>query len=152
MRSRAGRRGDQRATVPAVLRVSDAERRVVVDELGRHYADGRLTADELQERLTEAWRSRTDGDLALALRELPALPAAPAAPAEVAMRPRRRPRLRVSIHAALAASGVYLAWTVEATGPTPGDQWPLALGVAWGAVVAAHAGIAWSGREVAHAG
>jgi uncharacterized protein DUF1707 len=131
-----------------VLRVSDAERRVVVDQLGRHYADGRLTAGELQERLAEAWRSRTDDDLALALRELPSLPVAVAAP----LRPRwRRPPLPVATHAAVAASGVVLAWTVEATGRTPGDQWPLALAVAWGAAVAAHAGIAWSGRQLAHA-
>jgi hypothetical protein len=131
-----------------VLRVSDAERRVVVDELGQHYADGRLTADELQDRLAEAWRSRTDHDLAVALRELPALPALPAAPAPPVW-PRWRPRLRVSTHAAVAASGVLLAWTAEATGTTPGDQWPLALAVAWGAGLAAHAGLAWSGRELA---
>jgi hypothetical protein len=131
-----------------MVRVSDAERRVVVDELGRHYADGRLTADELQERVTEAWRSRNDDDLALALRELPEPAAAPVAP----VWPGWRPRLPISTHAVVAGSGVFLAWTVEATGRTPGDQWPLALALAWGAALAAHAGIAWTGRRVASTG
>jgi hypothetical protein len=126
-----------------VLRVSDAERRVVVDELAQHYADGRLTADELQERLTEAWRSRTDHQLAVALRELPALPAVRGVP----VWPRWRPRLRVSTHAAVAVAGVIAAVTYEGAGSTPGDQWPLALAAVWGAGVAAHAGIAWFGRS-----
>ena len=124
---------------------------MVVDELSRHYADGRLSADELQERLSEAWRSRTDHELAVALRELPAVPATPVAPA-LAVWPRWRPRLRVSTHAAVASAGVITAWTVEAAGETPGDQWPLALAAAWGAVVAAHAGLARFGRQLVQEG
>lgn len=131
-----------------MVRVSDDERRVVVGELGRHYADGRLTAGELQERLAEAWRSRTDDELSRALRELPALPAAPGTPA----RPRWRPRLRVSTHATVAAAGVIAAVTYEGAGSTPGDQWPMALAVVWGAGVAVHAGIAWFDRQVAQGG
>ena len=45
-----------------------------------------------------------------------------------------------------AAAGVATAWTIEATGPTPGDQWPLALGITWAAVLAAHATGAWLRR------
>jgi hypothetical protein len=48
----------------------------------------------------------------------------------------------------VASAGVIAAWTVEAAGTTPGDQWPLALAVSWGAAVAAHAGVARFGRQL----
>ena len=45
------------------IRVSDVERRAVVEKLGLHYADGRLTLEELRERTVEAWSARTDAEL-----------------------------------------------------------------------------------------
>jgi len=36
------------------IRISDAEREHVVERLREHYADGRLTSDELDERVTAA--------------------------------------------------------------------------------------------------
>ena len=128
----------------AGIRVSDAERRVVVDRLGEHYADGRLTVEELRARTVEAWAARTDADLAVALRELPVLAAE--APQEAPPRWRFRGP-GVPAHAALAAAGVTAAWAVEAGGSTPGDQWPLALGVVWGAGLAVHAAGAWLRRQ-----
>jgi len=53
-------------------RASDADRDRVLDLLGTHYAHGRLTLDELSERLDEAYWARTDQDLEHTLRELPA--------------------------------------------------------------------------------
>ena len=126
------------------VRVSDAERRVVVEELGLHYADGRLTLEELRARTVEAWGARTDAELAVVLRELPVPSSPPLGPALV---PWRIPRLSAGAHALVAAAGVTTAWAIEATGPTPGDQWPLAMGVAWAAVLAAHAGF---GRFTRH--
>jgi hypothetical protein len=51
--------------------ITDADRERVVRELTRHCGDGRLTLDELEERVGEAWAASTREELQLALRELP---------------------------------------------------------------------------------
>src|SRR5437660_604274 len=53
------------------LRASDEERERAVEELRRHYAAGRLTAVELEERVAHAYRARTRGDLVRAFEALP---------------------------------------------------------------------------------
>jgi hypothetical protein len=45
----------------------------VVDELQRHYIEGRLTSEELGERVSQALSARTFGDLANLLTDLPTL-------------------------------------------------------------------------------
>lgn len=78
--SRAGRSG---------LRVSDAERDVVVAELGEHFQAGRLDQAEFDERVTQALTARTGRDLDVLLADLPPAQDAPsAAPSD-----QRRPRL-----------------------------------------------------------
>jgi hypothetical protein len=119
-----------------VVRASDTERQAVVELLIGHFGDGRLTMEEVEERITEAWEARTDADLAFALRELPVGPAV-----DRERHPRRRfPRITLPAHALIAASGVSVAYAIEMTGPTPGDQWPFALSIAWLAGLACHAG------------
>ena len=57
-------------------RASDADRARVAGLLQRHFADGRLSVEELEERLAEVYSARTLGQLEGAdgpLRELPAL-------------------------------------------------------------------------------
>jgi Domain of unknown function (DUF1707) len=63
------------------MRASDADRDRVVDVLRVAAGDGRLTADELDERLEAALSSRTLGELAELTADLVAAPAAPAGPA-----------------------------------------------------------------------
>jgi hypothetical protein len=53
------------------FRASDADRDRVADALREHYAAGRLTADELDERLTTALNARTLGELNRVLTDLP---------------------------------------------------------------------------------
>jgi uncharacterized protein DUF1707 len=55
----------------AVL-VGDRERDRAAHELARHYREGRLTADELAQRLETALRARNGAQLRAALKELPA--------------------------------------------------------------------------------
>jgi hypothetical protein len=55
------------------LRVGDADRKAVVDELQRHYVEGRLNSEELGERVTHALAARTFGDLRDLLADLPAI-------------------------------------------------------------------------------
>jgi hypothetical protein len=56
----------------AHLRAADADRERTASELGRHYAEGRLTAEELSDRLEVAYSARTLGELAAVVRDLPA--------------------------------------------------------------------------------
>jgi hypothetical protein len=60
------------------VRVSQAERDEVATVLGRHYADGRLSVGEYEERVSAALEARTGRDLDGLLSDLPALPAAEA--------------------------------------------------------------------------
>jgi Domain of unknown function (DUF1707) len=56
------------------IRVGDAEREETASQLRDHYADGRLTLDELNERLDEAFAAKTRADLNGVLRDLPVVP------------------------------------------------------------------------------
>jgi Domain of unknown function (DUF1707) len=55
------------------VRIGDAERDTATAELGDHYAAGRLTLDELHERVTLALSARTRGQLTRVMRDLPSL-------------------------------------------------------------------------------
>jgi hypothetical protein len=53
------------------MRVSDAEREAAAAELREHFASGRLTQDELDERLTAVFAAKTRGDLSGLFTDLP---------------------------------------------------------------------------------
>jgi hypothetical protein len=53
------------------LRVSDADRNAVAEELARHYGDGRLNAEEFEQRLDHAMSATTYQDLGGLLADLP---------------------------------------------------------------------------------
>ena|SRR5262245_5543619 len=71
------------------LRVSQAERDEVVALLAGHFADGRLTVEEYEERVEAALAARTGRDLEPLLEDLPAAERPP-----VRARARRRPEPR----------------------------------------------------------
>lgn len=54
------------------VRIGDAERDEALDKLGDHFAAGRLTREELDERTEKAMGARFDGDLEALFRDLPA--------------------------------------------------------------------------------
>ena len=56
---------------PHALRIGDAERDAAAADLGEHYAAGRLTFDELSERLDAAFSAKTFGQLARIMADLP---------------------------------------------------------------------------------
>jgi len=56
---------------PAAVRVSDADRDRVAARLQHHYAVGRLTLPELQERVALVYRARTRGQLDAVSADLP---------------------------------------------------------------------------------
>ena len=53
------------------VRVGDADREAVAAQLREHYADGRLTLEELNERLDQAFAAKTKADLNIVMRDLP---------------------------------------------------------------------------------
>ena len=53
------------------IRVSDAERERVAARLREHFAEGRLSQEELDERLSAALSAKTEGDLRRVMADLP---------------------------------------------------------------------------------
>jgi hypothetical protein len=53
------------------VRVGDADREAVAAQLREHYADGRLTLEELNERLDQTFAATTKADLNMVMRDLP---------------------------------------------------------------------------------
>ena len=118
------------------LRVGDAERGQVIDQLAEHHAAGRLTLPEFEERMTSAWTARTGAELETLVRDLPTLagpaPRAPAVP---------RPRLDGQLRTYLAVIALlWLIWLVTGAG-YPWPIWPM---LGWGIGVAGHQGRAWA--------
>lgn len=86
------------------LRASDGERQEVGALLSRHFTDGRLDRDELDERLGAAMRATTRGELAALLFDLPALESAPPP-----VLPQRRSRRLAALALALPLLAVPLS-------------------------------------------
>jgi hypothetical protein len=55
----------------AELRCSDADRERTVATLRRHHEDGRITTDELEERIAAAWGAKLVSELASLVADLP---------------------------------------------------------------------------------
>jgi hypothetical protein len=55
------------------IRVGDAERETIVNELREHFATGRLTQEEFNERVDQAFAAKTRGDLKAVMRDLPSV-------------------------------------------------------------------------------
>lgn len=110
------------------LRASDADRERLADELRAHAVAGRLSTDELEERLEGAYAARTTGELDALRRDLPATPESLA----VAARERRAQLVRRTIQETGGSLGAFVICTVIwiASGAS-GFFWPLfvALGV-----------------------
>ena len=53
------------------VRVGDADREAIAAQLREHFADGRLTLDELNERLDQTFAAKTRADLNVVMRDLP---------------------------------------------------------------------------------
>jgi hypothetical protein len=79
------------------MRVSDADREHVAERLREHFAEGRLTSEELDERVAAALSAKTARELRAVMADLPEPAPAGQPPASWAARPvfayRRGPRL-----------------------------------------------------------
>jgi hypothetical protein len=54
-----------------MLRIGDAEREAAAADLGEHFVAGRLTLDELRERLGDVFAAKTQGQLSRIMADLP---------------------------------------------------------------------------------
>jgi hypothetical protein len=104
------------------LLASDAEREHHAELLREHAAQGRITVDELDERLDRVYAARTHGELAPVVADLPA-PQRPRPPRRAPSR--RRPEL-----AAFLAVNLMLIVIWAATGA--GYFWPIWPILGWG--------------------
>ena len=105
-------------------RASDADRERVAERLRVAAGEGRLTAEELEERLERALSARTEEELTPLLADLPA-------PAPAAPRPARRRAAPLGAHArAYVAVSVLLVAIWAFTGA--GYFWPIWPILGWG--------------------
>lgn len=113
------------------LRASDEQRDRAAAEIREHFAAGRLSGEELDDRVQAAYAARTQGELNALLADLPKLPATRAEQkAEIAQR--RRELQRRLLQEAGGGSGAFIVCTVIwlASGAS-GFFWPIlvALGI-----------------------
>jgi Domain of unknown function (DUF1707) len=104
------------------IRVADADRERVAEQLRRAAGEGRLAPEELEERLEAAFAARTQADLAPLVADLPA---------ESPPRPRspRRARSSGELRAFVATSVVLVAiWALTGMG----YFWPVWPILGWG--------------------
>jgi DNA-binding PadR family transcriptional regulator len=117
--TRTNHQGTSR-TIDDRIRTSDADREHATARLRDHYAEGRLTREELDERVTAALNARTFGDLRRVMADLPG--PRPALRQARTLHPAARPRPVLGRRgplilplAAVALLGVLLI---------PGGRWP----------------------------
>ena len=119
-------------------RASDAEREHHAELLREHAAQGRLTVDELDERLDRVYAARTLGELTPVVADLPAL-----SPRE---RPaRRRARTTRPEVVAYLAVNLMLITIWAATGA--GYFWPIWPLLGWGVGLMGPCARAWPHRR-----
>lgn len=112
------------------LRVSDQQREQAAQQLREHFAAGRLTQDELDDRVQQAYAARTEQQLRDLLADLPRLPLSPQQQkAELAVRRSQlQRRLIQETGGGLALLAVCVAiWLIDGA---QGQFWPV-----WVAIV-----------------
>jgi Domain of unknown function (DUF1707)/2TM domain len=112
-------------TTPEALRASEAEREHTAALLREHCQQGRLSIDELADRLGVAFVARTQGELHALLGDLPA-----EGPQQTAGPRRRHVRTFLLVNALLVS-----IWLLTGAG----YFWPMWPFLGWGIGLAAHA-------------
>jgi DUF1707 SHOCT-like domain len=110
---------------PPKLRVSDEQRERVAQEIREHYAAGRLTEEELDERVQAAYQAKTEDELRAVRADLPALPVS-AAQRKAELAERRSELQRRVLQEAGGGIGLFaLCTAIWATSGGNGQFWPI---------------------------
>lgn len=126
------------------LRASDADRERVATLLRENYTEGRLTLEEFQERLEQAYAAKTFGELGLLTRDLPAPLPSPQPFAPSAPRP-RAPWMRNEVISFVTVSLFFIVlWALTGIHHA---FWPVWIIVPWGFALAMRAIHGASGRS-----
>jgi Domain of unknown function (DUF1707)/2TM domain len=113
------------------LRASDAERERLVEHLRTHAGEGRLTVEELDERLERVYAATTRAELAALTADLPQ----PRRP-----RPDARAEFREHLRTYLSVMALLVViWALTGMG----YFWPVWPALGWGIGIASHAGAAF---------
>src|SRR5450755_1569327 len=113
------------------VRGSDQDRERAAAEIREHFAAGRLTDEELSDRLSAVYRARTQEELAALRADLPKLPPSPAQQRAELVK-RRATLQRHLLQQAGGSAGLFLLCTVIwLTSGAHGQFWPM-----WVALVA----------------
>jgi hypothetical protein len=123
------------------VRASDAEREHAATALRDHATAGRLTVDELDQRLQAAFAARTRKDLHELFGDLPGQPRSAARPREDRAT-RRAHRAHVRAYLLFCVAMVAL-WAVTGLG----YFWPIWPIMGWGIGVASHTAACWPRRS-----
>lgn len=111
------------------IRASDADRHQTIEVLRKHTAEGRLTVDEFDQRVGEAYEARTLGELQRCTRDLPMVNPPPARVAHTPARHRRDPNLVGFVTTSLL---LIFIWAMAGAG----YPWPLWAIVPMGLIAA----------------
>jgi hypothetical protein len=118
------------------VRIGDAERDRVIDQLADHHAAGRLTLAEFEDRMAAASTARTGADLTVLTADLPAPTGSPA-PRRPARPAAGRLRLDPAVRTYLAVMALlWLIWLVTWLTTGAGYPWPIWPMLGWGIGVA----------------
>jgi hypothetical protein len=107
------------------LRVSDEQRERAVQDIREHFAAGRLSEEELSDRVQAAYGAQTERELTAQLADLPKLPATPAQrKAELAAR-RRHLQRRLLQEAGGGGALFVLCTAIWLGSGASGQFWPI---------------------------
>lgn len=107
------------------LRVSDQQREQAAQAIREHFAAGRLTEDELNERLQSALEAKTEPQLNALLADLPKLPVSPEQRKAELVARRSHLQRRVIQEAGGSAALFVLCTGIWAVSGAHGQFWPI---------------------------
>jgi hypothetical protein len=137
---------DQRPVPRRDVRVSDVERRAVVEELREHFGAGRLDLAEFEDRTNAALEARVRGELEPLLDDLPELHPADSGGPPVRQRPPKRggghAALRVHAYVWLVLSAFFVViWMGMMLVADSVPFWPIFPSATIGLTVGVHAAV-----------
>jgi uncharacterized protein DUF1707/2TM domain-containing protein len=121
------------------LRASDADRAQIIELLRRHHQDGRLTAEELAERIERVNAATTFGDLDASMANLPRL-LPPLTPSTATVQERTPGAARQTFYRVLFAYVVINLFLIGIWAFSGrGAFWPIWVMLGWGLAMAFYA-------------